>query len=438
MNYQQALEYIHAINWTFCKPGLERINTLCEKLGHPEKDIRFIHVAGTNGKGSFCSMLSSILIEAGYKTGLYTSPHMVSFNERMRINNVPIDDRVLADITTRVRPFADAMQDRPTEFELVTAIAFLYFKEMACDVVILETGLGGRLDATNIIPAPLVSVITGIDLDHTAILGDTYAKIAAEKAGIIKPTSPVVIGDCNDEALASILDKAASCHSPVYRADLDKLSDLHYSLDGTTFDYSSKDSSYDNLSLSLAGIYQPRNCATVLECVEALRAQGFAVSEECVRHGLSKTKWIGRFEVLSRDPLVIYDGGHNPQGVSACVESVKSVLPNQKVGVLCGILRDKDYEHMVTALSEIADFVVTLTVDSPRALPAEELAALLSSRAIPAEAATSDAQAVRTAYIKAQEKGIPLLMIGSLYMYSQVIETVNELISGESNNSARN
>lgn len=424
MNYEQALEYIHAINWTFCKPGLERIGELCEKLGHPERDVRFIHVAGTNGKGSFCTMLSSILAEAGYRVGLYTSPHMVRFNERMRVNGECIDDEVLAEITARVKPFADSMTDRPTEFELVTAIAFLYFKEMKCDVVVLETGLGGRLDATNVIPAPLASVITGIDLDHTAILGNTYAAIAGEKAGIIKPSSPVVVGDCNGEALAAILKKADATHSKVYRADLSKLANLRYSLEGTSFDYRD----HQDLHLSLAGIYQPRNCATVLECVEALRDGGLTVSDRALREGLCKARWVGRFEVLSREPLVIYDGGHNPQGVTACVESVKAILPEGRVQVLCGILRDKDYDHMVKALSEIADGVVTLTIDSPRALPAEELAAVLAAHGIEAEASADSVSAAKTAFRKAQEKGIPLLMIGSLYMYSQIIDTVKECL----------
>ena len=424
MNYEQALEYIHAINWTFCKPGLERISELCEKLGHPEREMKFIHVAGTNGKGSFCTMLSSILREAGYRVGLYTSPHMVRFNERMRVNGECIDDAVLADITARVKPFADAMTDRPTEFELVTAIAFLYFREMGCDMVVLETGLGGRLDATNVIPTPLAAVITGIDLDHTAILGDTYEAIATEKAGIIKPSSPVIVGNCNEKAMVAILKKAAETGSEVYRADLAALSNLRYSLDGTTFDYRD----YHNIHLALAGIYQPQNCATVLECVEALRRGGLSISDAALREGLTRARWVGRFEILSREPLVIYDGGHNPQGVNACVESIKAVLPGNRMQVLCGILRDKDYDHMVNALSEIADEVVTLTIDSPRALPAEELAEVLFSRGIRAEACADSADAARTAFRKAQQKGIPLLMIGSLYMYSQIIDTIRECL----------
>ena len=424
MNYKESLAYIHAINWTFCKPGLERINALCEGLGHPERDLKFVHVAGTNGKGSFCSMLSSILTEAGYKTGLYTSPHMVTFNERMRVNGQNIDDDVLEEITSRVRPIADAMTDRPTEFELVTAIAFLYFKQMACDIVILETGLGGRLDATNVIPAPLISVITGIDLDHTAILGDTYAKIASEKAGIIKQGSAVAVGACNQEALDVILEKAEVVGASVRCAKVSEICDCRYSLDGTTFSYGE----YKDLFIPLVGTYQPSNCALVTEAVSLLRERGFDLLEAKIRQGLAATKWVARFEVLSRDPLVIYDGGHNPQGVRACVESVKAVLPKQKISVLCGILRDKDYDHMVSALSEIAESVVTLTIDSPRALPAEELAAVLCERGVKAEASTDDCSAVEKAFAIAKEKGIPLLMIGSLYMYSQVIDTINRLL----------
>ena len=187
MNYEQALEYIHSVNWTFCKPGLERIITLCEALGNPQKDLKFIHVAGTNGKGSFCAMTASILKAAGYRTGLFTSPYIKVFNERMMINGEMIGEQELADLTAFVRPVADAMADKPTEFELITAIAFLYFKRHGCDVVVLETGMGGRLDATNLIRQPLLSVITGIALDHTAFLGDTIPQIAAQR-GVNKST----------------------------------------------------------------------------------------------------------------------------------------------------------------------------------------------------------------------------------------------------------
>ena len=194
MNYSEALEYIHSICWTFTKPGLERISALCEKLGNPQDDLKFVHVAGTNGKGSFCSMLESVLRHAGYKTGLFTSPYIKVFNERMQFCGENISDEELAEITEYVKPFADSMEDKPTEFELITAIGFEYFKRKNCDVVILEAGMGGRLDSTNIIKSSLLSVITGIALDHVAFLGDTPEKIAAEKAGIIKAGGCVLFG----------------------------------------------------------------------------------------------------------------------------------------------------------------------------------------------------------------------------------------------------
>ena len=424
MNYNEALDYIHAINWTFCKPGLERVSLLCKKLGDPQKDIKCIHVAGTNGKGSTCAMLASVLQAAGYRVGLYTSPHMVRFNERMRVNGENISDEALARITEEVKPYADAMEDRPTEFELVTAIAFLYFKRMNCDLVILETGLGGRLDATNVIEEPIVSIITGIDLDHTAILGDTYEKIAYEKAGIIKPNRPVVLGECNERAKTVLLERARACGSQVRAGDVGAISNVMYSLEGSTFSYKER----KNISLSLVGVYQPKNCATAIECIETLRELGYNVSDETLLQGLSAVKWVGRFEVLSRDPLVIYDGGHNPQGVTAFVESLSQIISDEKVCLICGMLRDKDYAHMVGALGRVTDKVFTLTIDNPRALPADELAAILRKNGIEATACPSPEEAVKAAFAYADEKQIPIVMSGSLYMYSEVIDTVNALL----------
>lgn len=424
MDYNEALAYIHAINWTFCKPGLERVSLLCKKLGDPQKDIKCIHVAGTNGKGSTCAMLASVLQAAGYRVGLYTSPHMVRFNERMRVNGENISDEALARITEEVKPYADAMEDRPTEFELVTAIAFLYFKRMNCDLVILETGLGGRLDATNVIEEPIASVITGIDLDHTAILGDTYEKIAFEKAGIIKPNCPVVLGNCNEESKAVLLERTRACGSRARIADVGAISNVTYSLEGSMFSYKER----KNIFLSLAGVYQPKNCATVIECIETLRECGFTVSDEALFRGLSEVKWVGRFEVLSKDPLVIYDGGHNPQGVAAFVESLSQIISDEKVCLICGMLRDKDYAHMVSALGRVTERVFTLTIDNPRALPADELATILGENGIEATACSSSEEAVKAAFAYANKKQIPIVMNGSLYMYSEVIDTVNALL----------
>ncbi len=424
MNYTESLAYIHGINKTFCNPGLDRTRELCRLLGNPEKNLKFVHVAGTNGKGSFCAMLSSILRKAGYRVGLYTSPHMIRFNERMQVDGEQIEDGTLAEITTKIRPLADSMQDTPTEFELVTAIAFSYFSKMHCDIVILETGLGGRLDSTNVIEAPVVSVITGIDLDHTAILGDTYAKIAYEKGGIIKKNCPVVLGDCNAEAKVVLLEKAKECHSAIYSAKVNAISDVRYSLDGTLFSYQDR----KDIQLSLVGVYQPKNCATVLECVSALCDCGYVISEKAVRGGLADTRWIGRFEVLSKKPLVIYDGGHNPQGVKAFADSLLAVLGCQKVCLVCGILKDKDYAHMATEFAKVAESVFTLTVDSPRALPAEDLAKRLRQSGIRATAAESAEEAVKQAFAYAKAQNIPLVLNGSLYMYCQVIDTIHSIL----------
>ena len=287
MNYNEALEYIHGISWCFCKPGLERIGELCSRLGDPQKDLRFVHVAGTNGKGSFCSMLSSVLRSAGYKTGLYTSPYIRFFNERMQIDGEPISNEELAKITEYVRPIADSMTDRPTEFELITAIAFEYFKRNRCDVVVLEAGMGGRLDSTNIIDAPLLSVITGIALDHTAFLGDTVEKIAAEKAGIIKRGSPVLYGGEDSAAGAVIRDKAKEIQSEFSTVDYGMLRINEATLEGTAFDFDNR----RELKIKLLGTYQPKNACAVISAVDILRDRGLNISEEALRHGLLDATW---------------------------------------------------------------------------------------------------------------------------------------------------
>ena len=338
MTYGEALEYIHGISWTFCKPGLERIKTLCEALGNPQDDLRFIHVAGTNGKGSFCSMTESILRAAGYKVGLYTSPYIYRFNERMRVNGEDIPDTTLAEITEYVKPVADSMTDKPTEFELITAIAFEYFKRERVDVVVLECGMGGRLDSTNVIKNPYLSVITGISLDHTAFLGDTVEKIALEKAGIIKDSAPVLFGGEDSGAKAVISSVAAERKSNIYFTDYSSLKITKTSLEGSIFDY--KD--LQNVHISLLGLYQPRNAALVLEGIKILNSRGLNIPEEAIRAGLSSAKWRARFEIIASEPTTIFDGAHNPEGIAAAVESIKRYFSTKKLVLVSGVLKDKD------------------------------------------------------------------------------------------------
>lgn len=424
MNYTESIEYIHSISWCFCKPGLDRIKHLCKVLGDPQKDLKFIHVAGTNGKGSFCSMLESILRHAGYKTAMFTSPYIRSFNERICVNGAPISDEDLADVTSYVRPFADAMEEKPTEFELITAIGFEHFRRSGCDVVILEAGMGGRLDSTNIIDSSLLSIITGIALDHTAFLGDTVEKIAYEKAGIIKDGCPVLFGANDSVAEAVIRNSASEKNSEFYVTDRSAISNLNTSLNGTSFDFSDR----KNIHISLLGLYQPLNAANVITAVDILNSRGLDIPENAIYEGLSSARWHARFELISKDPVVIYDGAHNPEGIHAAVGSIKEYFPGKKIYILSGVMKDKDYKSIASDLSEIASRAYTVTPNNPRALDAKEYAEALSEKGICATPFSSLPDALKTALTDAKTDGVPLFCMGSLYMYSELMdafETIN-------------
>ena len=415
MNYTEALEYIHSVSWTFCKPGLQRISELCEKIGNPQNSLKFLHVAGTNGKGSFCAMTESILRHAGYKTGMFTSPYVKVFNERMAVDGEMIEDSELAQLTEFIRPIADAMTDKPTEFELITAIAFLYFKKHNCDIVVLEAGMGGRLDSTNVITSPVLSVITGIALDHVAFLGDTVEKIAAEKAGIIKKGVPVLYGGRDESACNVIKETAKNQASAFFRTDHAKLSVKKMTFDGTDFDFDKR----QNLHISLLGKYQPENASNVLCAIDILNENGFSISENAVYEGLKNAKWPARFEILSREPLVIFDGAHNAQGIDAAVDSLRCYF-DQKVLVLTGVLKDKDYEFIAKKLSLIAKKAFVITPDNPRALNACEYKEILEKNGVEAVPFESVSSALACAKEEALDSGLPLVILGSLYTYALI------------------
>lgn len=422
MNYTEALEYIHAVNWVFCKPGLDRVRTLCAALGNPQDTLKFVHVAGTNGKGSLCAMTDSMLRAAGLRVGLYTSPYIVRFNERMQIDGESISDEELCELVERIRPHADAMEDKPTEFELITALAFLYFAKHECDVVVLECGLGGRLDATNVIKTPLLSVITGIALDHTAILGDTVEKIAAEKAGIIKSGVPVLWCGNDESAEAVIRQKADEVGAPLYTIRRDDLTVLDMTLDGTTFDFGDR----KNLHIPLLGSYQPHNAANALTVIDLLNANGYNIIDEAVSQGLSAVRWPARFEIIHRDPLIIADGGHNPDGIDAAVKSIKQYFGDGKVAIVTGVMADKDYRYMASRMAEVACRVFCLTPDNPRSLPAEDYARVFSELGIKATPCSTVSEAVKAGMAFAKERDIPLISLGSLYMYGEVVGAVKD------------
>ncbi|MBP3437587.1 MAG: bifunctional folylpolyglutamate synthase/dihydrofolate synthase [Clostridia bacterium] len=416
MNYSECLAYIHGVNWCFCKPGLARIDKLCELIGRPERDLKCIHVAGTNGKGSFSSMLASVLCEAGYTVGLYTSPYVKVFNEQIRVNGESIGDSELIELTEWIRPIADSMQDKPTEFELITALALAYFRQKRCDIVVLEAGMGGRLDSTNVIQEPLLSVITGVALDHTAFLGDTVEKIAAEKAGIIKTGRPVLFGGTDKTAEKVIRECAKEKGAELTLTDYSAIKELRMSLDGSRFDFGE----HKDIHISLLGSYQPRNAASVLTAVDILRKAGVAVSEQAIKDGLRKAKWPARFEILCKEPLVIFDGAHNPQGIAAAVESIKLYFGDKKVYVMTGVLRDKDYTVIAKSLASVASKAFTLTPDNPRALLATEYAEVLRGAGIEAFACNSISEALEKAKNAAKADGVPLLCLGSLYVYASL------------------
>ncbi len=425
MTYEEALAYIHSIDWRGSRPGLSRVTELLGSLGDPQDSLKFIHVGGTNGKGSFCAMLSSILKESGLKTGLFTSPYIESFNERMMINGEAISNDELAVFTSQVRDIADRMDDPPTEFELITAVAMLYFKHNKCDIVVLEVGLGGRLDATNIIKDPVLSVITGIALDHTAILGDTVEKIAFEKAGIIKKGRPALLGCASAEKDREDIERVISLHanqnlSTLYKTDIFALSLRSTSLDGSVFDYKN----HKDIKIPLLGLYQPQNAANVLEAVDALIDLGYKISEDSVRNGLMKTLWNARFEKLSDMPLILFDGSHNPQGVAETVRSIKRYFGDNKMTVITGVMADKSYIEMVSMISSIAAEVFTLTPDNPRALPSDKLAEVYASFGVKSIACDSVYEALEKALACAEKNHRPILALGSLYMYDEVKKAI--------------
>ena len=415
MTYEEALSYIHSICWKGSKLGLDRTRELLGKLNDPQKELKFIHIAGTNGKGSTAAMLSSILEEAGYRVGLYTSPFINRFNERMQVNHQPIPDEELAALTEYVRPHADAMADSPTEFELITALAMVWFARQNCDIVVLEVGMGGELDSTNIIDAPEAAVIAAMGLDHVKELGPTMADIARAKAGIIKEGGRVVSYGGNPEADEVIAAVCRARNASLCQPDFSAIVPGDFSLEGQTFSYKG----WRGLRIPLVGAYQMNNAAVVLETVEVLRQRGWSVSDEAVRQGLADTRWPARFEVLRRDPVFIVDGGHNPHGIRATAESLSRLFPGRKITFVTGVMADKDVEHILGLIVPLADQFFTVRPDNPRAMDAGELAARIEAMGAKATACASVRDGVDRA-IQAEGPHGVACALGSLYMSGEV------------------
>ncbi|MDR2358020.1 MAG: bifunctional folylpolyglutamate synthase/dihydrofolate synthase [Oscillospiraceae bacterium] len=426
MSVQSALEYIHSVKWQGSKPGLERTRALLAALGNPEKKLKFVHVAGTNGKGSVCACVSSVLSAAGYATGLYTSPHLVSFNERMQTDGVMITDAELEFLTDEIRPFADAMKDSPTEFELITAIAMSYFVMKRCDIVVLEVGLGGELDSTNVIGTPEAAVVSAIGLDHTAELGGTLADIAAAKAGIIKPGGIVAVYGGQREADAVFETRCGAVGARLRKTDFSRLTIRSADLDATRFDFAP----IRDIRLPLVGSYQPKNAALAITALECLRERGYNISDGDIARGLGAVRWPGRFEVLCREPLFILDGAHNTQGMDAAADSLRDISGGRGFVFIVGVMADKDVAGMMERIAPLAREFIATRPQVHRAMDAGALARLLERLGAPATARESIDGAVEFALERARAGGCGVCALGSLYFSGDVKKALARLAPG--------
>ena len=405
MTGQEAVELIRQEAWTGRKPGLSRTRELLKRVGDPHQKLKYVHITGTNGKGSTAAMVASVLAQAGLTVGLYTSPHLWSFHERFQVNGVPISDDALGRIAERVIQAGRGMEDPATEFELMTAVGMLYF---------LEVGLGGRMDSTNVIPAPEVAVITNIGLEHTRELGDTLAQIATEKSGILKPGCDAVLYHQSGEVEKVVSDACRRQGIPLTLTDPEGLRVLGSGREGQTFTYRD----WGTFHISLLGRYQLYNAATAMEVVAALVRRGWRISEEAVTRGLRAAVWPARMELVRRNPDMILDGGHNPQCMGALRRALEELYPNRKILFMTGVLSDKDYPSMLGELLPLSKGFVTITPDSDRALSAGELAQYLRQAGAEAQPCGSVSEGIRTVLDLAQPDDV-VCVCGSLYMIGE-------------------
>ena len=427
MNYEEAISYIETVSCSGIMPGLVRIQALLDKTGHPERDCNVIHVAGTNGKGSVCTYIASILLQAGYKVGRYVSPTLFDYRERIQVNGEWISMKDTAYWMSRVREANEQMQSEGMEgasaFELETVMAFLYFKAMACDFVVLETGMGGRLDATNVVPKPVLSVVTSIGMDHMRFLGNTIEAIATEKGGIIKEQRPVVIGAGRQKAVDTLIRISRERHSEYAVVGAEDVRMAHADLcRGQQFDFES----YKGLETRMAGKCQPWNAAIAVKSVELLCRMSASdwqvqltvlpkdvLSEQVIRKGIASAYWQGRFEVMEKDPPLIIDGAHNPDGVQSLVDSVKAYLSDWPVILVMGVFADKDYRQMLEMVSTCSDTLIAFKPDNPRGLAASQLKEAAVSFFDESIAAKSQAEALAIAR-KIGEGNRAIVCFGSL------------------------
>ncbi len=409
-----GFEYIKIAAERGSKLGLERVTELCERLGNPQNKTHIIHIAGTNGKGSFGAMLSAVLAESGYKVGGFSSPALTDLTDSFCINGESISDDNFNEVMADIIPICDVMADKPTEFEVLTAAAYELFNRKNCDIALIECGMGGETDSTNVVEYPVLSVITNIALDHTAFLGSTIEEIAKCKAGIIKKTRPVLYGGNDDEALEIIRNISQKNGSQLTLTDKDRVTVIESDINGVIY----SDKAFGRLKSPLIGSYQKYNLANVLTAVEILCGLGMDIPENAVKSGIEKAVWQGRFEVVSRNPLIIYDGAHNPDGIIQAAESISTYISG-KIALLIGVMADKEYGLYPEILGKFIDKAFTVIPDNPRSLDSDTLAAAFEEKGINAVSCGTVENGLRQALEYAKSRNIPLIALGSLYMYKE-------------------
>ena len=426
MNYREALEYIHSTAKFGSVLGLERIKKLMEILGDPQEKLNIIHVGGTNGKGSTSSFISHILTQSGYKTGLFTSPYLESFCERIKIDSKDIGKDELAKSASAVKKAIDTLldmgYDHPTEFEIVTAIAFYYYCEKEVDFVVLEVGLGGRYDATNIIEKPLVSVITPIDMDHMDMLGDTIEKIAYEKAGIIKPKMPVIVYPQSKEAMEVIKRVAAEKDSKLIVADI-KSNVKKSDLSAQVFDCTVDGHRFEDMKIKLIGRHQVNNAIVALNVVwELSKTFGYFIGKDCMYKGLERTVWPGRLELLKKEPNIIIDGAHNLHGAKALSSFMKDNFKRERTILVLGMLRDKEVDKVIRELVPLAETIICTSPENPRAMDSSELSSIIRKEFKNVHIIASNNSIRKSIHeaVNIAKDDSSIIIAGSLYMIGSV------------------
>lgn len=356
------------------KMGLENIKNLMERLGNPQDKLKIIHIAGTNGKGSCTAFINSVLVSQGYKVGMFTSPSIYNFEERIRIDNKNIPENKLLDLMKEVREVANELKVFPADFELITAIAFLYFYREDCDFVIMEVGLGGRLDATNVINAPLITLITSISFDHQQFLGNTLTEIASEKAGILKENVPLILYSQEKVVMDTIFKRATEKKVEILTNDLSRVEIIENSADGQIINYKE----FKNLKINLLGSHQVNNATVALEAILKLKELGVQISNQSIYTGFSSVTWPCRFEIVRKNPDFVLDGAHNVDGVDKFISNIKFYYSNNKKIAIFGVLADKDYNDMLSKIVPTFDVFITVTPDSDRAMSSDKLKEIIS------------------------------------------------------------